>query len=91
VLDIMEAAGSPNISDFFPAVPAAELQGRQQLMDKLFARLHQVFDREVVQRMRGRSASEVRKTISSTCCSTPWWTTMARWSWTAIQYGQCSR
>lgn len=61
VMEIMVAAGSPNLSDFFPALAAADLQGRRRLVDKLFARLHRVFDREVEQRIRGRSAGQPPK------------------------------
>ncbi|XP_037423428.1 geraniol 8-hydroxylase-like [Triticum dicoccoides] len=64
VAEIMEAAGSPNVSDFFPALAAADLQGLRRQLARLFARLHLVFDREVDQRLRRRArdaAGEPRK------------------------------
>ncbi|GJN00002.1 hypothetical protein PR202_ga17149 [Eleusine coracana subsp. coracana] len=68
VLEIMEAAGSPNLSDFFPALAAADLQDRRRLVDKLFARLHRVFDVEIEQRLRDRSSGQPEKNDSLTCC-----------------------
>ncbi|RLN13360.1 geraniol 8-hydroxylase-like isoform X1 [Panicum miliaceum] len=59
--EIMEVAGISNVSDFFPALAAADLQGARRRMARLFARLHRVFDVEIAQRLRGRSASEPRK------------------------------
>ncbi|KAL6619158.1 hypothetical protein ACP70R_034297 [Stipagrostis hirtigluma subsp. patula] len=61
VTEIMEAAGSPNLSDFFPALAAADLQGWRRRLSKLFARLHQVFDAEVDRRLRGRDSGGPRK------------------------------
>ncbi|TVU31190.1 hypothetical protein EJB05_22868 [Eragrostis curvula] len=59
VLQMMEAAGSPNLSDFFPVFAAADFQGRRRLMEKLFARLHQVFDKELEQRLHNREAEQM--------------------------------
>ncbi|KAL6640922.1 hypothetical protein ACP70R_019103 [Stipagrostis hirtigluma subsp. patula] len=61
VTEIMEAAGSPNLSDFFPALAAADLQGWRRRLAKLFARLHRVFDAEVDRRLHGRQTGEPRK------------------------------
>ncbi|KAL6609900.1 hypothetical protein ACP70R_039869 [Stipagrostis hirtigluma subsp. patula] len=61
VTEIMEAAGSPNPSDFFPALAAADLQGWRRRLWKLFARLHQVFDAEVERRLRDRESGGPRK------------------------------
>ncbi|WVZ59628.1 hypothetical protein U9M48_009744 [Paspalum notatum var. saurae] len=61
VTDIMEGAGSPNISDFFPALAAADLQGWRRRLARLFARLHRIFDDEIDGRLRGREAGEPRK------------------------------
>uniref|UniRef100_J3N166 Cytochrome P450 n=1 Tax=Oryza brachyantha TaxID=4533 RepID=J3N166_ORYBR len=61
VVEIMEAAGLPNVSDFFPALAAADLQGLRRRMDGLFARLHRVFDALVDERLRDREAGEPRK------------------------------
>ncbi|KAF8722227.1 hypothetical protein HU200_022535 [Digitaria exilis] len=54
VTDIMEAVGSPNVSDYFPAVAAADLQGWRRHLARLFARLHRIFDEEIDARLRGR-------------------------------------
>ncbi|CAL5047353.1 unnamed protein product [Urochloa decumbens] len=59
--EIMEVAGMANVSDFFPAVAAVDLQGARRRMARLFSRLHRVFDVEIAQRLRGRDASEPRK------------------------------
>uniref|UniRef100_A0A0A9EWN0 Uncharacterized protein n=1 Tax=Arundo donax TaxID=35708 RepID=A0A0A9EWN0_ARUDO len=61
VTDIMEAVGSPNISDFFPALAAADLQGWRRRLAALFARLHRIFDAEIDQRLRDHDAGEPRK------------------------------
>nr|AAM74366.1 Putative cytochrome P450 [Oryza sativa Japonica Group]AAN04180.2 Putative cytochrome P450 [Oryza sativa Japonica Group] len=52
VTDIMGAAGSPNLSDFFPALAAADLQGWRRRLAGLFERLHRVFDAEIEHRRR---------------------------------------
>ncbi|KAL6900964.1 hypothetical protein ACP4OV_005640 [Aristida adscensionis] len=61
--EIMEVAGMPNVSDFFPVLAAADLQGARRRMARLFARLHRVFDAEVAQRLHlhARGGSEPRK------------------------------
>ncbi|KAL6842269.1 hypothetical protein ACP4OV_027917 [Aristida adscensionis] len=61
VTDIMEAVGSPNVSDFFPAAAAADLQGWRRRLAALFARLHRIFDAEVDGRLRERGAGEPRR------------------------------
>ncbi|CAL4932948.1 unnamed protein product [Urochloa decumbens] len=61
VTEIMETAGTPNLSDFFPALAAADLQGLRRRLARLFARLHQVFDVEVDRRLRDRDTCEPRK------------------------------
>lgn len=61
VTEIMEAAGSPNMSDFYPAFAAADLQGRRRRFATLLARLHQAFDVEIDQRLHARKAGEPRK------------------------------
>jgi len=61
--EIMEVAGAPNVSDFFPALAAADLQGARRRMARLFGRLHRVIDAEVDRRVRSRreAAAEPRK------------------------------
>ncbi|CAD6205583.1 unnamed protein product [Miscanthus lutarioriparius] len=61
VTDIMEAVGSPNVSDFFPALAPADLQGWRRRLAGLFARLHRIFDEEIDGRLRGREAGEPKK------------------------------
>ncbi|KAI5009700.1 hypothetical protein ZWY2020_011837 [Hordeum vulgare] len=58
---IMEGLGTPNMSDFFPVLAPADLQGMRRRLARLFARLHAVFDAEVDQRLRGRDAGHPRK------------------------------
>ncbi|XP_051223017.1 geraniol 8-hydroxylase [Lolium perenne] len=61
VAEIMEHLGLPNVSDFWPALAWADLQGQRRLMARLFARLHVVFDAEVDGRLREREDGEPRK------------------------------
>uniref|UniRef100_M8B4U3 Cytochrome P450 76C2 n=1 Tax=Aegilops tauschii TaxID=37682 RepID=M8B4U3_AEGTA len=56
-----EGLGTPNVSDFFPVLAAADLQGMRRRLARIFARLHAVFDAEVDQRLRGRDAGQPRK------------------------------
>uniref|UniRef100_A0A0D9XI28 Cytochrome P450 n=1 Tax=Leersia perrieri TaxID=77586 RepID=A0A0D9XI28_9ORYZ len=54
ITDIMEAAGSPNFSDFYPAFAAIDLQGWRRQCAWLFRQLHRLFDAEMDQRkLRG--------------------------------------
>jgi hypothetical protein len=60
--EIMEVAGAPNVSDFFPLLAAADLQGARRRMARLFGRLHRVIDAEVERRVRSRrDTAEPRK------------------------------
>ncbi|CAN6304546.1 unnamed protein product [Urochloa humidicola] len=61
VTDIMEAAGYPNVSDYFPAVAAFDLQGWRRHLARLFARLHRIFDEEIDRRLREREADESKR------------------------------
>uniref|UniRef100_J3N172 Cytochrome P450 n=1 Tax=Oryza brachyantha TaxID=4533 RepID=J3N172_ORYBR len=57
ITGIMEAAGSPNVSDFFPALAAVDLQGWRRRLAGLFGQLHRLFDAEVERRrLHGRDA-----------------------------------
>uniref|UniRef100_N1QRG2 Cytochrome P450 76C2 n=1 Tax=Aegilops tauschii TaxID=37682 RepID=N1QRG2_AEGTA len=58
---MMECLGPPNVSDFFPVLAPADLQGMRRRLARIFARLHAVFDAEVDQRLRGRDAGQPRK------------------------------
>jgi hypothetical protein len=61
VSEAMKCGGSPNVSDFFPVLARADLQGLRRRLAQLLARLHQVFDAEVDRRLRGREVGETRK------------------------------
>ncbi|CAL4925907.1 unnamed protein product [Urochloa decumbens] len=61
VTDIMEAVGYPNVSDYFPAIAAADLQGWRRHLARLFARLHRIFDEEIDGRLRGREDGEPKR------------------------------
>jgi hypothetical protein len=77
VTEIMEVAASPNVSDLFPALAWADLQGLRRRLAKLFARLHQVFDVEIDRRLCERDAGDPRKNdfldlLLDTTTSTAW-------------------
>ncbi|KAF7012151.1 hypothetical protein CFC21_026373 [Triticum aestivum] len=61
ITGIMEGLGAPNVSDFFPVLEPADLQGMRCRLARLFARLDAVFDAEVDQRLRDRDACQPRK------------------------------
>ncbi|KAF7004545.1 hypothetical protein CFC21_019756 [Triticum aestivum] len=61
VTAIMQAVGSPNVSDFFPLLAPADLQGTRRRLARLLVRLHAVFDAEVDGRLRCRDAGQPRK------------------------------
>ena len=61
VTEIMEAAASPNMSDFYPALAAADLKGCRRRFAKLLARLHRAFDVEIDRRVHDRKAGQPRK------------------------------
>lgn len=48
---------APNVSDCFPAVSAADVQGIRRRMWTLIARSYQVMDRQIEQRLHERAAS----------------------------------
>ncbi|TVU51421.1 hypothetical protein EJB05_02852 [Eragrostis curvula] len=54
-------AMAPNVSDFFPAIAAADLQGLRRKMAALVATAYQIMDQQVEQRLRAREAGEPRK------------------------------
>jgi hypothetical protein len=49
------------VSDFFPVLAWADLQGLRRRLARLLARMHRLFDAEVDRRLRGREAGEPRK------------------------------
>ncbi|TVU51415.1 hypothetical protein EJB05_02846, partial [Eragrostis curvula] len=54
-------AMAPNVSDFFPAIAAADLQGLRRRMAPLVATAYRITDRLLEQRLRAREAGEPRK------------------------------
>uniref|UniRef100_A0A0D9XHU9 Cytochrome P450 n=1 Tax=Leersia perrieri TaxID=77586 RepID=A0A0D9XHU9_9ORYZ len=56
--DILEAIGRPNLSDFYPALAAVDLQGWRRWQSRLFARLHPLIDAEVDQRRKQRAGRQ---------------------------------
>ncbi|TVU30007.1 hypothetical protein EJB05_21607, partial [Eragrostis curvula] len=54
-------AGTPNVSNFFPAIAAADLQGLRRKMAPLVATSYQIIDRLFAQRLRSREAGEPHK------------------------------
>ncbi|TVU25750.1 hypothetical protein EJB05_28257, partial [Eragrostis curvula] len=54
-------ATAPNVSDFFPAIAAADLQGVRHKMARVVAAAYQIIDQQFEQRLRGREAGEPNK------------------------------
>lgn len=54
-------AAGPNVSDFFPAVAAADLQGVRRRMARLVKRMYDIIDDQIEERERSRAAGEARK------------------------------
>lgn len=61
VQEATKLAATPNVSDFFPAVAAADLQGLRRRMGKLVARAYGIIDELLARRKGGREAGEPRK------------------------------
>ncbi|KAK1380336.1 Geraniol 8-hydroxylase [Heracleum sosnowskyi] len=54
---IMEEAGKPNISDFFPVLQRFDLQGIRKRIKPCYTRLHQIFDDIIDKRLQSRAMS----------------------------------
>jgi hypothetical protein len=54
-------AAGPNVSDFFPALAAADIQGVRRRMARLVKRMYAIMDDQIELRLRGRAAGEARK------------------------------
>lgn len=54
-------AATPNVSDIFPAIAAADLQGYRRRMGELVARGYGIFEELLARRKGGREAGERRK------------------------------
>lgn len=55
---MMKEGGTPNISDFFPALRWIDPQGARRRMEAYFGRLFKVFDRIVDAKMRSRASTD---------------------------------
>jgi Cytochrome P450 len=51
---LMEFAGCPNVSDFFPVLTRLDLQGIRQKTNSFFKFLHKVFDEQIDHRTKKR-------------------------------------
>ena len=54
-------AATPNVSDFYPAIAAADLQGVRRRMEPLVADFYQLLDEVFAQRLLEREAGEPPK------------------------------
>ncbi|OEL19574.1 Cytochrome P450 76C4 [Dichanthelium oligosanthes] len=61
VREAVVVAGAPNLSDYLPALAAADLLGVRRRMEKLVGWTYGVIDRQVELRRRARAAGEPRK------------------------------
>ncbi|XP_074263213.1 cytochrome P450 76AD1-like [Silene latifolia] len=58
VWHIMEASGTPNISDFFPVVRYLDLQGLRKRIKGLFLKVMETFEQIINQRMKDEAVSK---------------------------------
>jgi cytochrome P450 len=65
VSDIVDEASvlatGPNVSDFFPVLAPADLQGVRRRMAKLVTRMYAIVDEQIKQREDSHAAGEARK------------------------------
>ncbi|KAL6905474.1 hypothetical protein ACP4OV_003075 [Aristida adscensionis] len=54
-------SGAPNVSDFYPALAFADLQGVRRRAGKLVAWFYELIDKQVERRRRSRDVGEARK------------------------------
>ncbi|KAE8693192.1 geraniol 8-hydroxylase-like [Hibiscus syriacus] len=57
VWKIVESAGKPNLSDYFPVLKRFDLQGVRKLAMMHYDRMHEIFDEMIDKRMKGRASS----------------------------------
>ncbi|KAJ7972076.1 Cytochrome P450 family protein [Quillaja saponaria] len=57
---IMEDAGKPNISDYFPVLKRFDLQGVRRHVQVSYFRLHEIFDEIIEKRLKSRELSDER-------------------------------
>ncbi|KAJ3682614.1 hypothetical protein LUZ60_015187 [Juncus effusus] len=51
---IMDVAGSPNLSDYFPILAKWDLQGQKRKMGGHFKKMHDIFDEQINRRMKDK-------------------------------------
>ncbi|XP_060212491.1 geraniol 8-hydroxylase-like isoform X2 [Lycium barbarum] len=61
VWTIMEDAGVPNLSDYFPVLKWLDLQGVRRRIRPAYLRLHEIFDEAIEKRVEGRAAGMKKK------------------------------
>ncbi|XP_052210604.1 geraniol 8-hydroxylase-like [Diospyros lotus] len=59
VWTIMENAGKPNFSDYFPVLRRLDLQGLKRRIRPAYRRLHEIFDEVIEKRLRDRGSDLV--------------------------------
>jgi len=59
VWTIMENAGKPNLSDYFPVLRRLDLQGLKRRIRPAYRRLHEIFDEVIEKRLRDRGSDSV--------------------------------
>lgn len=55
---IMEDAGKPNLSDYFPILKRFDLQGVRRHVKVSYLRLHEIFDEMIAKRLKARASDE---------------------------------
>ncbi|OWM64999.1 geraniol 8-hydroxylase-like [Punica granatum] len=58
---IMEAAGKPNLSDYFPLIRWFDLQGIKRHVKSSYLRLHEIFDEIIEKRLKDRAAKSATR------------------------------
>lgn len=58
---IMEDAGVPNLSDYFPVLKWLDLQGVRRRIRPAYLRLHQIFEQQIEKRVQDRTAGMKKK------------------------------
>ncbi|KAL3500051.1 hypothetical protein ACH5RR_039144 [Cinchona calisaya] len=58
---IMEDAGKPNLSDYFPLIKWLDVQGVKRHIRPAYERLHEIFDQVIVNRLEARELGASRK------------------------------
>ncbi|KAL3366138.1 hypothetical protein AABB24_011008, partial [Solanum stoloniferum] len=61
VWTIMEDAGIPNLSDFFPVLKWLDLQGVRRRIRPAYLRLHEIFEENIEKRVEARAAGMKKK------------------------------